>query len=200
MGLVEGMDRNEISRLSQQKSVTLTKSRADYGVATNADWLQARQVMDSAQAEIPELDRQISRMEDAISILLGDYPEDVPRGAILTEQQMPPAVPAGLTSALLERRPDIRKAEKLLAEYNAEISVARAEFFPQISLTASGGRSIALTSLLTSQTSIWSRSSGRRCSPTPRPSRRRLGTSPTHWWMFRNTARCGSRMKSMCAI
>jgi multidrug efflux system outer membrane protein len=141
--------------ISQQKSVTLTKSRADYGVATNADWLQARQVMDAAEAEIPELDRQISRMEDAISLLLGDYPEDVPRGAILTAQQVPPAVPAGLTSALLDRRPDIRKAEKLLIEYNAEIGVARAEFFPQISLTASGGRSIALTSLLTSQTSIW---------------------------------------------
>ena len=141
--------------ISQQKSVTLTKSRADYGVATNADWLQARQVMDSAEAEIPELDRQISRMEDAISLLLGDYPEDVPRGAILTAQQVPPAVPAGLTSALLDRRPDIRKAEKLLIEYNAEIGVARAEFFPQISLTASGGRSISLTSLLTSQTSIW---------------------------------------------
>jgi multidrug efflux system outer membrane protein len=141
--------------ISQHKSVTLTKSRADYGVATNADWLQARQVMDSAEAEIPELDRQISRMEDAISILLGNYPQDVPRGAILTEQQMPPAVPAGVTSALLDRRPDIRKAEKLLAEYNAEIGVARAEFFPQISLTASGGRSIALTTLLTSQTSIW---------------------------------------------
>jgi multidrug efflux system outer membrane protein len=141
--------------ISQQKSVTLTKSRADYGVATNADCLQARQVMDSAEAEIPELDRQISRMEDAISLLLGNYPEDVPRGAILTAQQVPPAVPAGLTSALLDRRPDIRKAEKLLIEYNAEIGVARAEFFPQISLTASGGRSIALTSLLTSQTSIW---------------------------------------------
>jgi len=141
--------------ISQQKSVTLTKSRADYGVATNADWLQARQVMDAAQAEIPELDRQISKMEDAISILLGNYPQDVPRGAILTEQQIPPAVPAGLTSALLDRRPDIRQAEKLLMEYNAEIGVARAQFFPQISLTASGGRSVALTSLLTSQTSIW---------------------------------------------
>jgi len=141
--------------ISQQKSVTLTKSRADYGVATNADWLQARQVMDAAEAEIPELDRQISRMEDAISILLGNYPQDVTRGAILTEQQIPPAVPAGLTSALLDRRPDIRKAEKLLMEYNAEIGVARAEFFPQISLTASGGRSFALTSLLSSQISIW---------------------------------------------
>jgi multidrug efflux system outer membrane protein len=94
-------------------------------------------------------------MEDAISILLGNYPEDVPRGAILTEQQIPLAVPAGLASGLLDRRPDIRKAEKLLVESNAEIGVARAEFFPQISLTASGGRSLALTSLLTSQISIW---------------------------------------------
>jgi multidrug efflux system outer membrane protein len=68
---------------------------------------------------------------------------------------MPPAVPAGLTSALLDHRPDIRKAEKILIEYNAEIGVARAQFFPQISLTGAVGRSLALTSLMNSQISIW---------------------------------------------
>jgi outer membrane protein, multidrug efflux system len=141
--------------VSQTKSVVLTKSRADAGESTNADWLQARQVLDSANAQIPALERQISRMEDAISILLGNYPEEVPRGAALTAQQMPPAVPAGLTSALLDHRPDIRKAEKILIEYNAEIGVARAQFFPQISLTGAVGRSLALTSLMNSQISIW---------------------------------------------
>jgi multidrug efflux system outer membrane protein len=141
--------------VSQTKSVVLTKSRADAGESTNADWLQARQVLDSANAQIPALERQISRMEDAISILLGNYPEEVPRGAALTAQQMPPAVPVGITSALLDHRPDIRKAEKTLIEYNAEIGVARAQFFPQISLTGAVGRSLALTSLMNSQISIW---------------------------------------------
>jgi multidrug efflux system outer membrane protein len=148
----------EIARqtvVSQTKSVTLTKARADYGVATNADWLQARQVLDAANAQIPELQRQIARMEDAISILMGNYPGDVPRGAVLTAQQTPPTIPVGISSSLIDRRPDIRQAEKLLIEYNANIGVARAQFFPQISLTASGGRSLALTSLLDSQVSIW---------------------------------------------
>ena len=148
----------EIARqtvVSQTRSVTLTKARADYGVATNADWLQARQVLDAANAQIPELQRQIAKMEDAIGILMGNYPGDVPRGAVLTEQQIPPVVPVGISSGLIDRRPDIRKAEKLLIEYNANIGVARAQFFPQISLTASAGRSIALTSLLDSQASIW---------------------------------------------
>jgi multidrug efflux system outer membrane protein len=148
----------EIARqtvISQTQSVTLTKSRADYGVATNADWLQARQVLDAANAQIPELQRQIARMEDAIGILMGNYPGDVPRGAVLTDLQTPPVVPVGIASGLLDRRPDIREAEKLLIEYNANIGVARAQFFPQISLTASGGRSLALTSLVDSQTSIW---------------------------------------------
>ena len=148
----------EIARqtvVSQTGSVTLTKARADYGVATNADWLQARQVLDAANAQIPELQRQIAKMEDAIGILMGNYPGDVPRGAVLTEQQIPPVVPVGISSGLIDRRPDIRKAEKLLIEYNANIGVARAQFFPQISLTASAGRSLALTSLLDSQVSIW---------------------------------------------
>jgi multidrug efflux system outer membrane protein len=148
----------EIARqtvVSQTNSVTLTKSRADYGVATNADWLQARQVLDAANAQIPELQRQIARMEDAIGILMGNYPGVVPRGAVLTSQQTPPVVPVGIASGLIDRRPDIRRAEKLLIEYNADIGVARAQFFPQISLTASAGRSLALTSLLDSQVSIW---------------------------------------------
>ena len=141
--------------VAQEKSVALTKSRADYGVATNVDWLQARQVLDAANAQIPDLERQIRRTEDAISILLGNYPADVPRGATFTVDQFPPELPVGLTSALLERRPDIRKAEKNLIYYNAEIGVARAQFFPQISLTGSGGRSIAFTSLMTNPASIW---------------------------------------------
>ena len=145
---------------TQENSVKLTSFRLDHGVAIKLDVLQAQQVLDTAYAQIPDLERQIGQEEDAISILLGDYPHGVPRGNPLVEQALPPEVPAGLPSALLERRPDIREAEQALVAANAEIGVAKAEFFPQISLTGSGGgsfgRSSVFTSLMSSQTSIWS--------------------------------------------
>jgi multidrug efflux system outer membrane protein len=145
---------------SQQDSVKLTSFRLDHGVAIKLDVLQAQQVLDTANAQIPDLERQIGQEEDAISILIGDYPHGVPRGNPLVEQALPPEVPAGLPSALLERRPDIREAEQTLIAANAQIGVAKAEFFPQISLTGSGGgsfgRSSVFSSLMSSQTSIWS--------------------------------------------
>src|SRR5262249_50320267 len=85
------------------------------------------------------LKRQIAIQENALSILLGNNPEDIPRGLKLTEQPHSPEVPVGLPSALLERRPDIREAEQNLIAANAQIGVARAAYFPQISLTGSGG-------------------------------------------------------------
>src|SRR5580700_1765867 len=145
---------------TQQDSVKLTSFRLDRGVATKLDVLQAQQVLDTANAQIPDLERQIGQEEDAISILIGDYPQDVQRGHPLAEQALPPDVPPGLPSSLLERRPDIREAEQMLVAANAEIGVAKASFFPQISLTGSGGggfgRSSTFTSLMSSQTSIWS--------------------------------------------
>ncbi len=145
---------------TQEDSVKLTSFRLDHGVAIKLDVLQAQQVLDTADAQIPDLERQIGQEEDAISILLGDYPHGVPRGNPLVEQALPPEVPAGLPSALLERRPDIREAEQTLIAANAEIGVAKAQFFPQISLTGSGGgsfgRSSVFSSLMSSQTSIWS--------------------------------------------
>jgi multidrug efflux system outer membrane protein len=145
---------------TQQDSVKLTSLRLDHGVATTLDVLQAQQVLDTANAQIPDLERQIGQEEDAISILLGNYPQNVPRGRPLTEQLLPPDVPPGLPSALLERRPDIHEAEQMLVAANAEIGVAKASFFPQISLTGSGGgafgRSSVFSSLMNSQTAIWS--------------------------------------------
>src|SRR5271163_616534 len=145
---------------TQQDSVKLTSLRLDHGVATKLDVLQAQQVLDTANAQIPDLERQIGQEEDAISILIGDYPQGVPRGRPLAEQALPPEVPPGLPSALLERRPDIREAEQTLIAANAEIGVAKASFFPQISLTGSGGgafgRSSLFSSLMSSQTGIWS--------------------------------------------
>jgi outer membrane protein, multidrug efflux system len=145
---------------TQQDSVKLTKLRVDHGVATKLDVLQAQQVLDSANATIPDLERLIAQEENAISILLGNYPQGVPRGRPLVEQWLPPEVPPGMPSSLLERRPDIREAEQILVAANAEIGVAKAQFFPQISLTGSGGgafgRSSAFSGLMSSQLGIWS--------------------------------------------
>jgi multidrug efflux system outer membrane protein len=145
---------------TQEDSVKLTRLRLDHGVATKLDVLQSQQVLDTANAAVPDLERQIGQEEDAISILLGHYPESVRRGRPLAEQPLPPEVPPGMPSTLLERRPDIRQVEQNLIAANAEIGVARAAFFPQISLTGSGGgafgRSTLLTGLMSSQTGIWS--------------------------------------------
>jgi multidrug efflux system outer membrane protein len=145
---------------TQEDSVKLTKLRVDHGVATKLDVLQAQQVLDTANAQIPDLERQIGQEEDAISILLGNYPQAVPRRRPLVEQPLPPEVPPGVPSSLLERRPDIREAEQTLIAANAEIGVAKAQFFPQISLTGSGGgsfgRSSAFSSLMGSQVGTWS--------------------------------------------
>ena len=144
---------------TQEDSVKLTTFRLQHGVATKLDVLQAQQVLDSANAQIPDLERQIAQEEDAISILLGNYPMAVPRGRPLVEQALPPVVPPGLPSSLIERRPDIREAEQTLVAANAEIGVAKAQFFPQISFTGSGGgafgRSSAFSSLMSSQLGIW---------------------------------------------
>lgn len=139
---------------TQEDSVKLTSLRLDHGVATKLDVLQAQQVLDTANAQIPDLERQTGQVEDAISILLGNYPEGVPRGSRLAEQALPPDVPPGLPSSLLERRPDIREAEQLLVAANAEIGVAKASFFPQISLTGSGGGAFGRSGLFSSMMSL----------------------------------------------
>ncbi len=133
---------------TQEDSVKLTQLRLQHGIATTLDVLQARQVLDTANAQIPDLERQIGQTEDAINILLGKYPDNVPRGQPLGietpdgwtwNESLPPQIPAGLPSELLERRPDIREAEQNLVAANANIGVAKAMFFPQISLLGSGG-------------------------------------------------------------
>jgi outer membrane protein, multidrug efflux system len=133
---------------TQQDSVKLTELRLQHGVATTLDVLQARQVLDAANAQIPDLERQIGQTEDAINILLGKYPDNVPRGEALAveapdgwewTETLPPQLPTGLPSQLLERRPDIHQAEENLVAANANIGVAKAMFFPQISLLGSGG-------------------------------------------------------------
>jgi outer membrane protein, multidrug efflux system len=145
---------------TQTDSVKLTQLRLEHGVATKLDVLQAQQVLDTANAQIPDLERQIAQEEDAISILLGNYPQDVARGIPLVQQTLPPEVPPGVPSSIIERRPDIRAAEQVLIAANADIGVAKAQFFPQISLTGSGGGAFGRDSLFssknTTQLGIWS--------------------------------------------
>ena len=83
--------------------------------------------------------RQIAAKENQISILLGRNPGPIPRGTPLFAQPVVPTVPAGLPSALLERRPDLRQAEQQLVQANAQVGVAKADFFPQLTLTGFGG-------------------------------------------------------------
>ena len=144
---------------TQEDAVKLTEHRLEHGVATNLDVLQAKQVLDAANAQVPELQRQIGLEEDALSILLGDYPHNITRGLRLVDQRLPTEVPAGLPSSLLARRPDISQAEQNLISTNAQIGVAKAAFFPQISLTGTGGgavgRSTVFSSIVNSNIGTW---------------------------------------------
>ncbi|MFZ0761324.1 MAG: efflux transporter outer membrane subunit [Candidatus Sulfotelmatobacter sp.] len=142
---------------SRSESLQLTKTLEQHGIDSLLDVRQSEQLVYSAATEIPDFERQIAQQENAISILLGSNPGDVPRGLRLTEEPHDPEVPAGLPSSLLERRPDVREAEDNLIAANAQIGVARAAYFPQISLTGTAGyESPALTNLFTGPAGIWS--------------------------------------------
>lgn len=150
----------EISRRTLQtreESLALVRQRQTGGVSTRLDLRQAEQLVYTAAESIPATQEQIEQRENQIRLLLGENPEGVPRGRSLTDQGLPPDVPAGLPSALLERRPDIRAAEQNLIAANAEIGVARAAYFPQISLSGFlGGSSTQLSSLFSGPSSAWS--------------------------------------------
>ena len=123
------------------------------GVTALVDVRQAEQLVYSANAQIVDVQRAIEQQENFISVLLGRNPGAIPRGRAITDQPHAPEVPAGLPSALLDRRPDIQQAEQLIVAANAQIGVARAAYFPQITLTGSGGvASSALATLFTTGT------------------------------------------------
>jgi outer membrane protein, multidrug efflux system len=141
---------------SRQDSLELTKTLEQHGINNLLDVRQSEQLVYTAAAEVPDLERQIAQQENALSILLGHNPGDIPRGLKLTEQPHAPEVPVGLPSALLERRPDIREAEENLVAANAQIGVARAAYFPQISLTGNAGyESPALVNLFSGPAGVW---------------------------------------------
>ena len=150
----------EISRrtlASRRNSLQLTEVLAKGGGTSMLDVRQAEQLVFTAAETIPDLERRIEQQENFISTLLGNNPGPISRGLNLTDQPHSPDVPAGLPSTLLERRPDIREAEAQLMAANAQIGVAKAAYFPQITLTANGGfQSSALTSLFTGPAGLWS--------------------------------------------
>ena len=141
---------------TREESLRIIKLRADAGVATALDLHQAEQLVYSARAAIPDLQRAIEQQENLINLLLGQNPAPIPRGRELVAQELTPTVPAGLPSVLLERRPDIRSAEQSLVAANYSVEAARAAYFPRISLSGFlGGDSTALSSLFTSAGSVW---------------------------------------------
>ena len=117
------------------QSLKIFNQRLQGGVASILETSSAEALMDASAATIPELEQQIALQENQLSVLLGQNPGAILRGNTSLEKQMPPEVPAGLPSVLLERRPDIREAEQQLRSANAEVGVAEANFFPQLNLT-----------------------------------------------------------------
>ncbi len=150
----------EISRRtlgSRRESLRLVEVRARGGTTSLLDVRQSEQLVYTAAAAIPDLERRTEQQENLISVLLGKNPAPVTRGKPLVENSLLPVVPAGLPSSLLERRPDIQSSEQQLVAANARIGVAKAAYFPQITLTAVGGyQSPALTNLFTSPAGLWS--------------------------------------------
>lgn len=141
---------------SRQESLRLIRARQRGGVATMLDVRQAEQLVYSAAQTIPDIERLIEQTENQINLLLGKDPGPVTRGRSLTEQEQPPAAPPGLPSSLLERRPDIRAAEAALAAATANIGVAKAAYFPRISLTGFlGGQSSQLSNLFSGAGGAW---------------------------------------------
>jgi multidrug efflux system outer membrane protein len=141
---------------ARQDSLTLTETLEKGGAASLEDVRQAEELLHAAQANLPDIRRQIAVQENSLSILLGHNPGSIDRGLPVAQQSHPQQVPVGIPSELLERRPDVQQAEEKLVAANARIGVARAQYFPQISLTSLGGAaSNQLNSIFTGPSSYW---------------------------------------------
>jgi len=135
---------------SYADSLKIFNQRLQGGVASKLDTSSAEALMHAAAATIPELERQVALQENQLSLLLGLEPGAIMRDRSALDRQAPPEVPAGLPSTLLERRPDIREAEQQLRSANAQVGVAKADFFPQLNLTGLLGEVSPETSFFTS--------------------------------------------------
>jgi multidrug efflux system outer membrane protein len=151
-----------------RRTVKLNDETVDYyvkrlqgGVSNRLEVDQAKANRAVTAAAIPDIERQIAIAENALSVLLGRPPGPISRGAVLSDRDVPPAIPAGLPAQLLERRPDVVQAEQLLVAANANIGVAKALFYPTISLTGSLGTvSSSLSDFMTGDSIVWSLGAG----------------------------------------
>jgi multidrug efflux system outer membrane protein len=142
---------------AREESLRIIKARQQGGLATMLEVRQAEELVYQASQTIPDTERLIEQTENQINLLLGNNPGPITRGAALSQQKELPAVPAGLPSSLLERRPDIRSAEQLLVSENALVSAAKKAYFPTLSLTgAFGFQSNSLANLFSGPSSVWS--------------------------------------------
>src|SRR5262245_61599477 len=141
---------------AREESLRLIQLRQQNGLATMADVRQAEELVYQATQTIPDTERLIEQTENQISLLLGNNPSAISRGRPLAEQEDLPAIPPGLPSSLLERRPDIRAAEENLVAQKALVSAAKKAYFPRISLTGLFGfQSDQLSSLFTGPSRAW---------------------------------------------
>lgn len=136
---------------ARREGVRLAKLRFEGGLTSETAYSQAQVELARTETLLPSLQRQIKLKESDLSLLLGEYTGDIPRGQSLSNQHLPEALPIGLPSSLLERRPDMRAAEQQLREANARVGVAHTDLFPKIRLTGNlGFESDELGSLLKS--------------------------------------------------
>ena len=156
---LRGLDQQlEVARKTQQayaESLKYFELQFQYGQTSEMNVVQARSQYETASAQIPLIEQQIVELENALSLLAGRNPGPIARGKSL-EQLGAPAVPAGLPSELLERRPDIMQAEQQLIAANARIGAAKALYFPSISLTGNfGGSSSELSDVFNGSAKTW---------------------------------------------
>jgi multidrug efflux system outer membrane protein len=161
LALDQEMDIAKRTTNSFGESLTIFSERLTGGVASKLETSAAQAALASAAATVPDLERQIDVQENLINVLLGRNPGPVPRSHALLQEHLPPVVPAGLPSALLERRPDVREAEQDLRSANAQVGAAVADYFPQITLTGLlGAVSPELSSITGGSANAWSLAAG----------------------------------------
>ena len=148
------------TRTAFQETYDLFNRRLQAGMASSLETASAEASLAVVAGQVPQLESQVVALENAMGLLLGRNPGPIARGAALTEQFLPPEVPAGLPADLLRRRPDVRQAEQQLVAANAAVGVAMASFFPTISLTGAFGGVSSDVSTLFSDGKTWSIAAG----------------------------------------
>jgi len=159
-GLDEQLAMAERTLAGYGESLRLMEFRFKHGRVSEMNVEQARARYEAAAVQIPQITTDIALLENALSILLGENPGKIPRGKTIFELALP-AIPAGVPSELLERRPDLLQSEQQLIAANAQIGAAKAQYFPTISLTGSRGYSSTdLSRLFKGPAHVWSYGGG----------------------------------------